>query len=211
MRQLARYYTDAVRPDDPYEFTGLLKSEDMLATRRNRAMADLAATLREDSQLRLAVSEARAALAGADPALRSRAWEPVRELSGGPAFVDAFDALAARFMDVMYGTERLLDRPDLLVHTLLELADADPRNTRAAEAQAGVGRAEMEARLYDAVGPARRDEADEMLRIGRVSWRLRDGDNLLLSRVESQVTAAVGMALDRIAYRQAPTQRWSLA
>jgi pyruvate,water dikinase len=56
----------------------------------------------------------------------------------------------------------------------------------------------LEERLYRAVGPARRDEAAEVLRIGSVSWRLRDDDNLLLSRVESQLNGAVAMALDRL-------------
>ena len=98
----------------------------------------------------------------------------------------------------MYGAERLLDRPDLLLHTLLELADVAPRDARPAEPRPGFGRAELEERLFDAVGPARRDEAAEVLRIGRVSWRLRDDDNLLLSRVESQLNRAVEMALDRL-------------
>ena len=49
VRCLAQYYNDAVRPVDPYEFVGLLKSEDMLASRRNRAMASLAARLREST------------------------------------------------------------------------------------------------------------------------------------------------------------------
>jgi phosphohistidine swiveling domain-containing protein len=37
-----------------------------------------------------------------------------------------------------------------------------------------------------------------VLRIGRISWRLRDDDNLLLSRVESQLNRAVAAALDRL-------------
>jgi pyruvate,water dikinase len=200
VRQLGRYYTDAVRPDDPYEFVGLLKSVDMLASRRNQVMADLAATLRAHPELRHAVSGARVALAGTDA--HARTWrqtlESVRECPGGPGFLDAFDALAAGFMDVMYGAQRLLDRPDLLLHTLLELADAPARDARPAEPGQGVGRAELEARLYNAVGPARRDEAAEVLRIGMVSWRLRDDDNLLLSRVESQLNRAVVMGLDRL-------------
>ncbi len=81
VRQLARYYTDSVRPDDPYEFVGLLKSVDMLATRRNQVMADLAATLREDSRLRLAVSDARAAMAGADARTWRQSLEPVPRAS----------------------------------------------------------------------------------------------------------------------------------
>ena len=198
VRQLAQYYTDTVRPENPYEFVGLLKSVDMLATRRNQAMADLAATLRENSRLRLAVQDAHAGMAGTDARRWRQRLEPVRELCGGPEFLDAFDSLAARFMDVMYGAERLLDRPDLLLHTLLELADAAPRDARPAEPRRDFDRAELEARMFDAVGPARRDEAVEMLKIGRVSWRLRDDDNLLLSRVESQLNRAVAMALDRL-------------
>lgn len=198
VRQLAQYYTDTVRPENPYEFVGLLKSVDMLATRRNQAMADLAATLRENSRLRLAVQDTRAGMAGTDARRWRQRLEPVRELCGGPEFLDAFDSLAARFMDVMYGAERLLDRPDLLLHTLLELADAAPRDARPAELRRDFDRAELEARMFDAVGPARRDEAVEVLKIGRVSWRLRDDDNLLLSRVESQLNRAVAMALDRL-------------
>ena len=158
VRQLARYYTDTVRPDDPYEFVGLLKSEDMLATRRNQVMADLAATLRGNARLRLAVSDARAALAGADARTWRQTLEPVRELPGGPGFVDALDALASEFMDVMYGAERLLDRPDLLLHTLLELADAAPRDARPAEPPRGSGRADLEAALVQRrrPGPPRR-------------------------------------------------------
>jgi len=101
-------------------------------------------------------------------------------------------------MDVMYGAERLLDRPDLLLHTLLELVEVAPRDARPAALHQSVVRSELEARLFDAIGPARRDEAAEVLRIGRVSWRLRDDDNLLLSRVESQLNRAVAMALDRL-------------
>jgi pyruvate,water dikinase len=198
VRQLARYYIDAVRPDDPYEFVGLLKSENMLATRRNEAMADLAATLRGNARLRLAVSEARVALAGAEASTWQRTLRPVYELEGGTEFLGAVDSLSTRFMDVMYGAERLQDRPDLLLHTLLELADAAPRGAGDGEGSEGCGRAELETRLYEAVGPARRVEAGEVLRIGRISWRLRDDDNLLLSRVESQVNRAVAVALDRL-------------
>ena len=56
-RQLGRYYNDAVRPADPYEFVGLLKSEDMLASRRNQALGSLAAKLRANPQLRDALSD----------------------------------------------------------------------------------------------------------------------------------------------------------
>jgi pyruvate,water dikinase len=198
VRQLGQYYADAVRPEDPYEFVGLLRSADMLASRRNQSMAALAERLRGSARLGQAVSDARAALGGADARTWRETLEPLRGLPGGPGFLDAFDALAAEFMDVMYGTERLLDRPDLLLHAVSELADVAPRDARAAALHHGLVRSELEKRLFDAVGPARRGEAAEVLRIGRVSWKLRDDDNLLLSRVESQLDRAVATALDRM-------------
>ena len=45
-----------------------------------------------------------------------------------------------------------------------------------------------------------------MLRVGRVSWRLRDDDNLLLSRVESQLFRVVDLALERLRGRTAARQ-----
>jgi pyruvate,water dikinase len=53
-------------------------------------------------------------------------------------------------------------------------------------------------RLLAAVGPDRREEALETLEIGRLSWRLRDNDNLLLARVESQLLRAVDLAAARL-------------
>ena len=103
-----------------------------------------------------AVSDVRVALADADATTWREMLEPLRELPGGPGFLDAFDALAAGFMDVMYGTERLLDRPDLLLHTLLELAEVAPCDAGSAALHQGVGRSELEERLFDAIGPARR-------------------------------------------------------
>jgi pyruvate,water dikinase len=56
----------------------------------------------------------------------------------------------------------------------------------------------LEARLLEAVGQGRRDEAIEVLRIGRLSWRLRDDDNLLVSRIESQLYRAAGLGVERL-------------
>ncbi|MBU4535260.1 MAG: hypothetical protein KKF16_05455 [Euryarchaeota archaeon] len=41
-------------------------------------------------------------------------------------------------------------------------------------------------KLYPAAGDARIKEADEVLRIGCLSWKLRDDDNILLGQVENQ-------------------------
>lgn len=198
VRQLARYYNDTVRPADPYEFVGLLRSQDMLASRRNRAMAGLAARLRHNVPLRDCLADALGRIS--EPStITSREWlEPVRSIPGGAEFLEQLDSLVAGFMDITYGSERLLNRPDLLLHAVIELAADPDRSLEPEKEQEGLDTAELERRFLQTVGLARREEAAEVLRIARVSWRLRDDDNLLLSRLESQLFRAVDLALDRL-------------
>jgi pyruvate,water dikinase len=196
VRQLAQYYNDTVRPADPYEFVALVRSQDMLAARRNQEMSRLATTLRENATLKDALADAVERISEASTASSPEWLEPVHSISGGIEFLAELDALTAEYMDITYGSERLLNRPDLLLHTLIELA-AD-RGSESDEEHQRADPAELELRFFEAVGPARRKEAAEVLRIGRLSWRLRDDDNLLLSRVESQLFRAVDLALDRL-------------
>ena len=56
----------------------------------------------------------------------------------------------------------------------------------------------LEQRLWAAVGAERRAEAEEVLDTARLSWRLRDDDNLLLGRLESQLLRAVRLGAQRL-------------
>jgi pyruvate,water dikinase len=103
-------------------------------------------------------------------------------------------------MDVAYSGERLSDRPDLLLQTILELARS-PRPTQAQDVEASATTPAvqvLERRLLEAVGSERRDEAREMLAIGRLSWRLRDDDNMLVGRLESQLLRALELGGARL-------------
>ena len=55
VRRLATYYNDAVQPDDPYEFVGLLRDQPLLATQRNQAISELARKLAANEVLRRTV------------------------------------------------------------------------------------------------------------------------------------------------------------
>jgi pyruvate,water dikinase len=193
VRQLGTYYNDAVQPDDPYEFVGLLKGEQMVATRRNEMLQDLAHWVRRSPALQEALH--RAVDLGWQTALPEVSATP-----GGPEFEQAFEELRAGAMDVTYGSERLSDQPEVLIVTVLEMAkapDAAPR-TEATRLTANASIQELERRLFAAVGEERREEAMEVLATGRLSWRLRDDDNLLLGRVESQLLRALKVAADRL-------------
>jgi phosphohistidine swiveling domain-containing protein len=193
VRQLAIYYNDAVQPDDPYEFVGLLKGQQMVASRRNRALQELAGRVRGDEALCERLLQA--AERGWQDALRT-----VQALPGGASFVAAFEKQQTEFMDVAYGGERLSDHPDLLLQTVLELARS-PRPTQPQDVEARAttpGVQALERRLLEAVGPERQEEAREMLAIGRLSWRLRDDDNVLVGRLESQLLRALELGGARL-------------
>jgi pyruvate,water dikinase len=189
VRRLGQYYNDAVRPSDPYEFVGILRGERMLASERNSALARLANRVREDRALRDALT------GPGDPDGRLCAAEA---LKGGQTFVEAFRDYVARFMDISYQGERLGDRPEAALGAILELARAAPGATTALGAGDSDSVAALERRMLQAVGEARHAEALEVLEIGRLSWRLRDDDNILLGRVESQLLRAVRLGADRL-------------
>jgi pyruvate,water dikinase len=165
----------------------------MVASRRNRALQELAGRVRGDEALREGLLQA--AERGWQDALRT-----VQALPGGASFVAAFEKQQTEFMDVAYGGERLSDHPDLLLQTVLELARS-PRPTQPQDVEARAttpGVQALERRLLEAVGPGRQEEAREMLAIGRLSWRLRDDDNVLVGRLESQLLRALELGGARL-------------
>jgi len=193
VRQLGIYYNDLVQPQDPYEFVGLLKGQQMVASRRNQSLQGLADLLRMEGALAEALQQA-----------GELGWQEtfreVQAIPGGQQFVQAFEDLRSGFMDVAYGGERLLDRPDLLLQTILEMARSPaPSGTRyAASDPSAPAVQDLEHRFLEAAGSQRREEALEVLAIGRLSWRLRDDDNVLVGRLESQLLRALGLAVDRL-------------
>lgn len=188
VRQLGSYYSDAVKPRDPYEFVGLLRDQAMIAFQRNAALGELAASIAAEPQLRDLI--AAHTVTDPWPVLSAR----LAEAPGGGAFLRSFEATLAEHLDVAYGGERLSARPDLVLHLLLEWI---ARPTKAPASKAPAMR-ELERKLYDAVGPARRDEAAAVLRVARLSWKLRDDDNILLGRLEDQVLRAGSLAIERL-------------
>ena len=198
VRRLAHYYNDAVRPRDPYEFVRLLQGEDLLATRRNVALRALADRLRRNPSLCDAIEQACASRAAEPAHWEQEARAAVRLVAEGEPFLVDFRRTLETVLDVAYANTRLADRPGLILQAVLQLARAADPGAPQSE-QSGVDNAaELQQRLFTAVGPERHEEALEMLEIARLSWRLRDNDNLLLARVESQLLRALHVATRKL-------------
>jgi len=195
VRRLGLFYNDAVPPADPYEFVRLLEHQPMMATRRNEALSRLASTVASDPGLRddlaeLMSSEGLGSRAGWDSASQA-----LRRSTAGDEFCQAFEEFLDHHMNTVFDGESLSERADLALSVLLQLASgAEPTETTLSE-QAGA----LEERLLAAVGPERRQDALDALRIGRVSWRLRDDDNILMGRLEHELRRAMSAAVERFA------------
>ena len=169
IRLFGQVYNEAVAPRDPFEFVDLLKGEDMLSLQRNRMITAMAGMVREDVRL------AECLASGAPPA-------------GGP-FMETLGRFMERFGVTAWGAGVVQDR-ERVIRMILSLAGLP------------------EIGIHDAVAAARRPEdlesaflarftgenrtwAQEMLAVGRESYRLRDDDNIYLGRIEGFMLKAV--------------------
>lgn len=198
VRQLGHYYNDAIGPADPYEFVGLLEGQSMLATQRNHEFMALSAFIRSQPELKSALEGCFAA--GESAVVWTKLRQSLTSLAGGSEFLRRLGSLLLEHMDIVYGETRLGEHPELIVATVLQLAPAsqrmdDPQDPGTAR---GLQIQDLEKRLFEAVGEARREEASDILRIGRLSWQLRDDDNLLVSRLESQLFRALRAGTERL-------------
>ncbi|TVS15875.1 MAG: hypothetical protein EA424_15135, partial [Planctomycetaceae bacterium] len=198
VRYLGVYYNDAVHPEDPYEFVGLLRGVAMLAGQRNRSLQALADQVRESPVLRNAIQQVVHEVSISNQEVDNQWADRLSRLAEGARFVQAFQVLARQFMDVAFGGQRLIDDPTPLLKNILELASRPASTGGSKEGQEGPTARDLEQRLLDAVGTERQDEAREVLRLARLSWQLRDDDNLLVARVESQLLRALNVAGARL-------------
>ena len=194
VRRFGQYYNDAVRPDDPYEFVALLEDQPLMASLRNEALAALADRLRTYP----VVAERLAEMKSAGDLGTRAGWRQVAgglaETPGGAGIAAELDALLDEHLDLVFRDESLDDRPDLVVSMVLQLAEGDAGPVSTQKIPTG----EREEALLNAVGPDRHAEARDALRIGRLSWRLRDDDNILMGRLQNQLQHALAIAADRL-------------
>jgi pyruvate,water dikinase len=202
VRRFGQYYNDAVRPSDPYEFVGLLEHQPMIASSRNDALARLAEHVRRHPALAEWLDRPQVA----QGVTRRDSWEAVAPelagIAGGEAFRRDLENFLNEHMNLTYREEPLDDRPDLVLNIVRQLArDTAPEPQPMQEGKGdtlGEGIQDQEQRFLAAVGPERREEAQEALRIGRLSWRLRDDDNILMGRLQNQLQHALLLGARRL-------------
>jgi phosphohistidine swiveling domain-containing protein len=198
VRYLGAYYNDALQPRDPYEFMLLLRGQDFLASRRNAALEHIAQQVQNIPLLKRKLKES--AISVSDKS--SENWEALKQqimnIQGGPDFLRDFDRFLTTFMDTSYNGERLVDRPDSLFNLICQVETFATTKPAQREENGKINSMAIQQRLIEAVGMTREDEAREVIAIGQLSWRLRDDDNILLGRIESQFLRALHLGAHRL-------------
>lgn len=180
IRNLGTYYNDLVRPDNPYEFMELLENGDLIAAQRNENLKKLADYLNKNSELKLNIKKVISnGLTGKN--LKNKLLRLKEENDVYSRFINDFMELLDDYMDVAYEDQSFKDYPELVLNNIYQLSENPP-----IKKQTKRGKLILD-KLYKAAGESRKLEVDEILRIGRLSWKLRDDDNILLGKIESQL------------------------
>jgi phosphohistidine swiveling domain-containing protein len=200
IRSFGDYYNELVKPEDPYEFIEMLKGEKLLAQDRNRQLDKLSGLLTEDRQL---LNAARFCLTSKE----SDDWEKCFSDAAGGAvaakeFVAALLALLSGQVDLYYDHRSLADDPKMILQTILTMAENGPKRFYKEKKPGEL--VKLEKAYLAKAGPARHDEAENILRIGRLSWRLRDDDNILLGKLENQLLQFIREGLARLSENGLP-------
>ncbi len=189
IRNFGTYYNDLVQPEDPYAFMQLLRSEDLLARIRDRQMQSLARQLRDNVPLQNVLET----WSRSPEPIKGSAWLSEPDRPEIPAeFLRSLRTFMSTQLNLYYENTGLADDLRMLFGILASMA-RNPGNAPPVETADDPGK--LEEQFLKAAGPARQDEAASWLRIGRLSWRLRDDDNILLGRLEHQLLQTMREAM----------------
>jgi pyruvate,water dikinase len=161
VRLFGEIYNRHMKPEDPYEFTQLLVATDMKSLERNRMLQRLA---------KIYASRKMAANT------QSRKDIDVR-----------FDTLLNRFIEQFRNPIWGFDSGPAYKHSIIKLlkqmAQSDSKKSTASPRSYQ----KLEERFVNSFSPNEKKAALELLDLARVSYQLRDDDNIYLGKIEGQL------------------------
>ena len=163
IRLFGQVYNDALRPEDPYEFMSLLGTGKTESLKRNQALETLARMIREDRDLKSRLA---------------------RGETGNKVFEKLLADFISNFGELSCGVSQCATGREGIVAIIRELAQAPARRQRPEKAN-------LLEKYRESFPANRRKWAEEVLNLGRTSYRMRDDDNIHLARIEGQLLRAL--------------------
>ena len=192
MRLFGEFYNDVVRPDDPYEFMGLLQNNTLLSVQRNRQLAEMARQIEKDPGLRRRLENRRKHSHHPDPDMSPEFRTSVN------TFIEKFGDLSCQ----VTGGKECEAESSNLINLLLKMAKS-PNKRSPTDKHRGVTKRAFLSRF----SVEDRKRAEDYLELARASYKFRDDDNIHLGRIESLLAMALKEAEKRIASDKPPSDR----
>jgi phosphoenolpyruvate synthase/pyruvate phosphate dikinase len=177
-RLFGQVYNDALHPSDPYEFMELLGATEMVSLERNRRLEEMAEIIREDAELREALTHG-------------------DDVTESHPFDHKLQVFMERFGDLSCGTTLCLQGPGPVVRILLEMSSRPAGRVKPKMRDLDA----LQERFLSHFEGEKRQQAVELLDLARASYRLRDDDNIHLGMVEAQMLSAADQGRKRLAAR----------
>jgi len=183
VRLFGEFYNDSLNPSDPAEFILLLNSSDMISVKRNQQLAELAVEVKQNPELKAALERQDYFAAVCEP------------------FIQQLDAFLKEFSGLAWGTEICFSDQSKTIKHILQLASkalvekdkvTDQKNQQ------------MQDHFLSHFQGEQLKFALQLLELARVSYKIRDDDNIYLGRIESQVIKATELAKNRLAAKGDP-------
>ncbi len=188
VRLLGMLYNDVLRPDDPFEFTDLLRDSGLEAVLRNQALERLVEAVRTSPDLSQAIEN------GVDPLSNPRYRE----------FNILFEAFVKDHGSLLCSSAWCTEGYHGLFSLILEMAgkgpDSGPEDRKL---QSSI----REQDFLNAFSLERRDFARAVLELGRASHRIRDNDNMAMGRLQAELIRAVDEGRFRLIEQDDPEIR----
>ena len=183
VRLFGEFYNDTLNPFDPAEFILLLNSSDMISVIRNQQLAELAAEVRQNVDLKAALQSQDYFIAACEP------------------FILKLDAFLMEFSGLAWGAEICFSDRNKTIKHILQLAS----KALAVKEKLTVPKLQrMEDHFLSQFQGEQLKFARQLLELARVSYKIRDDDNIYLGRIESQLLKATELAKNRLAAKGDP-------
>ena len=195
IRHFGSFYNDLMKPVDPYEFINLLKNQDMMAHKRDQKMKFLGDYLRSTPSVKNNISKWIDDGYEGQPLLQ-KLETTSKGKTENSEFAVSFLEFLNNEMDVSYEQINLKEAPEATLRVILKLADDEVQNEN--QESVVISKSLSEDFFQRAEEESLLDKAENWLRIGRVSWKLRDDDNLLLGKIESHLQDFAMEGLNRL-------------
>lgn len=174
VRLFGKVYNDAVKPTDPYEFTQLLRSNEMISVVRDKSFLSLIKMVKDNPVL--------------SEKLKNKIFD-----NSSIDFFESLESFIHQHGDSSYKGDSILGNTENVIKLILNMSETTVVLKKESE-----NISILEKKFLSAFKKEQWDFAKDILDLARVSWRIRDDDNIYLGKLESALADAVNLGKTRL-------------